>query len=68
MWALTQQAIEREDKNFSRGCLMCRLHFSGCRADYLYHLSLLHNMQLGRPENLVFIDELLDLIELRMGR
>ncbi|XP_021927401.1 zinc finger protein 277 isoform X2 [Zootermopsis nevadensis] len=65
-WALRQQTIEREDKSFSRGCLMCRLQFIGCRADYLCHLSLLHNLQLGRPENLVFVDELLDLIELKI--
>jgi hypothetical protein len=67
-WALAQQAKEREDKSFSRGCLLCRLQFKGCRADYLHHLSVLHNMQLGRPENLVFIDQLLDLIELTLER
>lgn len=65
-WVLTQQGKEREDKNFSRKCLLCRLQFQGCRADYLYHLSLLHNMQLGRPENLVFIDDLLNCIETRL--
>jgi hypothetical protein len=67
-WVLTQQSKEREDKNFSRKCLLCRLQFEGCRADYLYHLSRSHNMQLGRPENLVFIDDLLNCIEARLQR
>ncbi|XP_069693721.1 zinc finger protein 277 isoform X2 [Periplaneta americana] len=66
VWALAQQAKEREDKNFTRGCLLCRLQFHGCRADYLNHLSLLHNMQLGRPENLVFVDDLLNAIERKL--
>ncbi|PNF33428.1 hypothetical protein B7P43_G03360 [Cryptotermes secundus] len=66
MWVLTQKINEREDKNFSRKCLLCRLQFKGCRADYLSHLSRLHNMQLGQPENLVFIDDLLNCIETRL--
>ncbi|KAJ9583011.1 hypothetical protein L9F63_022627, partial [Diploptera punctata] len=56
VWALEQQARERDDKEFCRGCLLCRLKFQGTRSDYLNHLSVMHNMHIGRPENLVFID------------
>lgn len=37
--------------------------FLGTRKDYLDHLSTQHNLQLGNPQNLVFIDELINHIE-----
>ncbi|XP_015601475.1 zinc finger protein 277 isoform X2 [Cephus cinctus] len=62
-WVLAQQTKERADMNFKRGCMFCRLIFSGSRATYLKHLSQQHNIRLGKPENLVFVDQLLDRIE-----
>lgn len=62
-WVLQTQQFEREDTNFKRGCLICRTQISGTRATYLQHLSDAHNIQLGRADNLVFVDELIDLIE-----
>nr|CAD7262325.1 unnamed protein product [Timema shepardi] len=62
-WVLDKQAEERDDRSFSRGCLFCRQEFAGSRAEYINHLSQQHNLQLGRPENLVFTDELLDTIK-----
>lgn len=62
-WVVEQQLKEREDSNFTKGCLFCRLQITGKRADYITHLSTKHNLQLGRPQNLVFIDKLIDKIE-----
>lgn len=65
---LSQQAQERSDTNFKRGCIFCRTEFTGLRSDYLKHLSQKHNVQLGKPENLVFIDQLLDRIQRSIER
>ncbi|XP_012268924.2 zinc finger protein 277 [Athalia rosae] len=62
-WILAQQAEERMDTNFKRGCMFCRTEFTGSRSSYLQHLSNKHHLQLGRPENLVFIDKLLDKLQ-----
>nr|CAD7441686.1 unnamed protein product [Timema bartmani] len=67
-WVLSKQAEERDDHSFSRGCLFCRQEFTGSRAEYINHLSQQHNLQLGRPENLVFTDELLDTIKHKLDR
>lgn len=62
-WALAQQEIERTDTNFKRGCMFCRMEFCGSRAVYIKHLYEKHNLHLGKPENLVFLDEFLDKIQ-----
>ncbi|XP_032685369.1 zinc finger protein 277 [Odontomachus brunneus] len=61
--ALMQQEVEREDTSFKRGCMFCRMEFCGLRAVYIKHLYQKHNLYFGKPENLVFIDELLDKIQ-----
>lgn len=43
--------------------MFCRTDFSGSRIEYINHLYQKHNILLGKPENLVFIDEYLDKIE-----
>lgn len=62
-WILEEQLRERSDKNFQRGCMFCRTEFSESRILYVKHLSEKHNIQLGKTENLVLIDQLLDKIE-----
>ncbi|XP_070161115.1 zinc finger protein 277 [Polyergus mexicanus] len=62
-WALAQQEVERTDKSFKRGCMFCRTEFCGSRIMYIKHLFQKHNLHLGKPENLVFIDELLNKIQ-----
>lgn len=62
-WALAQQESERADTSFKRGCMFCRMEFHGSRAAYVKHLYEKHNLHLGKPENLVLLDELLDKIE-----
>ncbi|KAK2583997.1 hypothetical protein KPH14_006456 [Odynerus spinipes] len=62
-WVLAKQSEERSNTNFKRGCMFCRMEFSESRVTYIKHLSQKHNLYLGKPENLVFIDELLDKIQ-----
>ncbi|XP_051174353.1 zinc finger protein 277 [Leptopilina boulardi] len=62
-WILGEQLREKIDKNFQRGCMFCRTEFTESRHLYVKHLSEKHNIQLGKMENLVLIDELLDKIQ-----
>lgn len=64
--ALAQQKIEREDSSYSRGCLFCRQVIEPTRSEYIKHLSTHHNLQLGKPDNLVYIDKLIEMIEAKM--
>ncbi|KAJ8953654.1 hypothetical protein NQ314_007261 [Rhamnusium bicolor] len=66
-YALKVQEFERNDKSYIRQCLFCRLMFEGTRPDYLEHLSAQHNLQLGNPQNLVYIEELVDIIDKKIG-
>jgi hypothetical protein len=65
---LSEQVKERTDDTFKRGCIFCRKEFSGSRIEYINHLSQKHNILLGKPENLVFIDEYLDRIQNNIER
>ncbi|KAF5282854.1 hypothetical protein FQA39_LY17475 [Lamprigera yunnana] len=60
---LTIQEFERTDCTFKMSCLFCNLNFEGKRGDYVIHLLHLHNLRLGNPQNLVYMDELLQRIE-----
>ncbi|KOC69728.1 Zinc finger protein 277, partial [Habropoda laboriosa] len=62
-WVLSEQARERTDTKFKRGCIFCRMEFSGLRITYIKHLAQKHNLYLGKPDNLVFIDDFLDKIQ-----
>lgn len=64
---LKVQQFERTDTSYMRSCLFCRLNFEGKRREFLHHLSEQHNIQLGNADNLVFIGELLDVIEEKMN-
>lgn len=60
---LVRHQFERTDNNFVRGCLYCRSEVEPTRYQFVEHLFSKHFLQLGKPENLVFIDELIDFIE-----
>lgn len=60
---LAQHQHERTDRSFTKECLYCRDVITGLRSDYLEHLFQKHFLQLGRPENLVFVDELIDIVQ-----
>lgn len=64
--ALAQQKFERDDNTYSHGCLFCRQVIEPTRSEYITHLSTQHNLQLGKPDNLVYIDELIQTIENKM--
>ncbi|XP_071810089.1 zinc finger protein 277-like [Asterias amurensis] len=58
----TQQG-ERDDSTFSRGCLFCREHFEGNRAELFNHMAFDHHFSVGQPNNIVFANEFLDILE-----
>ncbi|XP_018328691.1 zinc finger protein 277 [Agrilus planipennis] len=60
---LKVQEFERTDTNFRQTCLICRFEFEGLRRDYIGHLMSQHNFHLGNPQNLVYIDELIDRLQ-----
>lgn len=65
---MAQQAAERADTSFKRGCIFCRTEICESRTAYIKHLYQKHNLYLGKPENLVFVDELLDKIQNNVER
>lgn len=61
---LTQHQFELTDQTYSRKCLFCREVLTATnRAVYLEHLFNQHFLNLGRPTNLVYINELIDDVE-----
>ncbi|XP_041982388.1 zinc finger protein 277 [Aricia agestis] len=65
---LERHAFEREDKNYSRECLFCRFVSHSTRASYLNHLYEKHNFHIAKPDNLVFVDELIDLLASKLEK
>ncbi|XP_059048721.1 zinc finger protein 277 [Achroia grisella] len=59
---LLRQQFERIDKNYKRECLFCRFVTATTRAAYLNHLYEKHNFHIAKPDNLIFIDELINTI------
>ncbi|XP_039293775.1 zinc finger protein 277 [Nilaparvata lugens] len=64
--ALEKQRQEREANSYARDCLFCHTHVRGNVADYVSHLWAKHNLQLGRPDNLVYVDQLINTIQAKM--
>lgn len=65
---LAQQELERADALSKRMCLFCRKFCTENRATLLNHMAYDHNFSVGRPDNLVYIDELLDILEDKLKR
>lgn len=65
-FVLERHQFEKNDEKFEKGCLYCRDVIQPTRAEYLSHLYGKHFLQLGKAENLVFIDELIDVVEQKM--
>ncbi|KAM3965659.1 zinc finger protein 277 [Aphomia sociella] len=59
---LQRHQYEREDDNYVRECLFCRFMSTTTRASYLNHLYEKHNFHVAKPDNLIFIDELVNTI------
>ncbi|XP_002062718.2 zinc finger protein 277 [Drosophila willistoni] len=66
--ALERHHYELTDRNFSKDCLFCRTVIKGLRADYLDHLFDKHFLLVGKPEKLVYVDELLNQLEKNLNR
>lgn len=64
--ALEQHQSERIDQNYERNCLFCRDVIKPTRSTFIEHLFGKHFLQLGKPENLVFIDELIDIVQQKL--
>ncbi|XP_023953473.2 zinc finger protein 277 [Bicyclus anynana] len=65
---LERHAFEREDKEYSKECLFCRFVSNDTRASYLKHLYEKHNFHIAKPDNLIFIDDLIDLISSKLDK
>ena len=48
---------------FKRSCFFCRTIFEGSYAKLLDHMAFDHNFSVGQPHNLVYVEELLDVLE-----
>lgn len=64
---LSQHQFERTDSNFVKECLYCRDVLEPTRYKFVEHLFIKHFLQLGKPENLVFIDELVKNVETKLN-
>lgn len=60
---LSVQERERTDRSFRRKCLFCSQVVTGNRTDFFTHMLSAHRFSIGNPDNLVYTDELLDLLE-----
>lgn len=65
---LERHQFEREDKNYIRECLFCRHVSNTTRADYLKHLYEKHNFHIAKPDNLIFIDELISTVASKLEK
>ena len=60
--------LEREQNDFVRQCLFCKEECTGNRSILLLHMAKDHGFHIGQPDNIVFIEELLDLLESQLQR
>lgn len=65
---LAQHQFERTDQTFKRECLHCRDVITPTRASFIEHLFAKHFLQLGKSENLVFIDELIENVQEKLDK
>lgn len=64
---LARHQFEKNDEGYERGCLYCRDVIKGTRTLFLEHLYGKHFLHLGKPSNLVFIDELIETVEEKLN-
>jgi len=65
---LRQQQNERKNENFSRSCLFCPKTFCGNRKIVFEHMNFDHNFSVGLPDNIVFAEEFLNLLEEKLSK
>lgn len=62
---LLVQEAERNSLTFHRGCLFCRQTFTQ-HAELFDHMAFDHNFSVGQPDNLVFVERFLDLLQAKL--
>ena len=65
MEVLLVQEAERNSLTFHRGCLFCRQTFSQ-HAELFDHMAFDHNFSVGQPDNLVFVEKFLELLQAKL--
>ncbi|VDK80676.1 unnamed protein product [Litomosoides sigmodontis] len=65
---LACQQREREDTNFIQQCIFCRYTARGNRSKIIHHLYMIHHLNLGSPDNLVFVTEYIECLKSRLLR
>uniref|UniRef100_A0A0N5B1D2 C2H2-type domain-containing protein n=1 Tax=Syphacia muris TaxID=451379 RepID=A0A0N5B1D2_9BILA len=66
--ALACQQREREDSSFSLQCIFCRYVAVGNRSKIIHHLYMIHHLNLGSPDNLVFVTEYIEHLKEKLVR
>lgn len=66
--ALSCQQREREDTNFQQQCIFCRYTARGNRSKIIHHLYMIHHLNLGSPDNLVFVTEYIEHLKEKLQR
>ncbi|ETN72396.1 hypothetical protein NECAME_13887 [Necator americanus] len=66
--ALSCQQREREDTNFQQQCIFCRYTARGNRSKIIHHLYMIHHLNLGSPDNLVFVTEYIEHLKDKLQR
>lgn len=64
---LEKQQEERNDKSFSRKCLFCKKVCTGDRTTLFTHMFNVHKFNIGLPDNLVHLNELIDLLQAKIA-
>ena len=65
---MKQQQKERKDEEFSHCCLFCRKIFTGNRKLLFDHMNFDHNFSVGLPDNIVFVEEFLNLLDEKLAQ
>ncbi|KAM5172282.1 LOW QUALITY PROTEIN: zinc finger protein 277 [Mantella aurantiaca] len=63
---LEQQQSERSDTSFRKLCMFCNEEFKGNRSILFNHMKEEHSFNVGLPDNLVYCNEFLDLLQGKM--
>ena len=65
---LLRQEFERKDESFTRTCPFCSKLFQGNRLILFNHMTVDHNFNIGHPDNIVNVRELLDEIQSKLDK
>jgi len=65
---IDKQQAERFDDSFQHKCLFCKQTFTGNRKLLFTHMFQLHSFNIGLPDNLVDVNELLDILQQKIDK